>query len=577
MISINYDQIFNTWIKPELDKRKKQGLIEKNFRFTKCLITFPKDSDPVVKFNKEATFIVLMGVFLKEDKKKGDPVLLEEVTDIADVELPNENGKRIAFIYLQFNGSYSEGALYDITFDFTPNHDLETIEQEQSSEIARNSLVRLLRKELKENILRYTIQFKDLLIQNGFWIIPSLLPSPLNKIIVAIQKENLFEAKELFINHCTDQFLENLITNWWELNEFKDRKDVIEEAFFSHKNNKYITAISTLLPHLEGIITEFGNSVSTDMPWRQESKTKKVRDILSSISLSTYEFQSVLYFTFSFLIDGPMLETFNDWTQKVKSEFPNRHAVGHGKYIKELYTKENSIKVFLLLDTIFWIIKEFRSVNVIEHQDITKQLHQINVLDSQGNIEEALNKVEELLIHQKFTMKYDFFRQAVYYKMVFYYELSKLDEALDLFEKYGINQMSETFLNPFNIKSLLLAKKGEFEDAHHIIDEVIQKTSDKVEKLDYTDSKAEIFQMEGKYPEAIEIYEEIIRSVKEDFDPKSFIYFIHMTHLRLGICYKEIGDKEKALIHLKEGKRMAEQRNLKKWTDKSEELLSEWV
>ena len=153
MISINYDQIFNTWIKPELDKRKKQGLIEKNFRFTKCLITFPKDSDPVVKFNKEATFIVLMGVFLKEDKKKGDPVLLEEVTDIADVELPNENGKRIAFIYLQFNGSYSEGALYDITFDFTPNHDLETIEQEQSSEIARNSLVRLLRKELKENIV----------------------------------------------------------------------------------------------------------------------------------------------------------------------------------------------------------------------------------------------------------------------------------------------------------------------------------------------------------------------------------------------------------------------------------------
>jgi len=40
--------------------------------------------------------------------------------------------------------------------------------------------------------------------------------------------------------------------------------------------------------------------------------------------------------------------------------------------------------------------------------------------------------------------------------------------------------------------------------------------------------------MEGKYQEAIDIYEEIIKKVKEDFEPNSFIYLIHMTHLRLG-------------------------------------------
>jgi len=575
MISINYDQIYNMWIKPELDKRKADGLIEKDFRFTKCLITFPKDSNPVVKFNQEAQFTVLMKVFLRESKNKGDPINIDEAEDIADVELPNENGEKIAFIYLQFNGSYSEGALYDTLFDFTPNDSLTATEKEQSAELTRKSLVKLIRKELREKIIRYIVQFKDILIQNGFWVIPALLPSPLNKIIVAIQKNNVSEAKELFLNHCSNEFLEELINNWWELKEFSDRREVIEESFFCHNSERYIAAISTLLPHLEGIITEFGHTFSTKMPFRQESKTKKVRDLLSEISLSTYEFQSVLYFTFSFLIDGPMLETFDDWFQKINVDFPNRHVVGHGKYIKELYTKENSIKVFLLLDTIYWIIEEFRNVNVIEHQEITKKLHKINILDSEGKIKEALNEVEELLNYPKFTMKYDFFRQAIYYKMVFYYELEQLNEALELFEKYGIDELSEIFLNPFNIKSLLLAKKGDFEEAHRMIDEVIEKTQDNLAKLDYMDSKGEIFQMEGNYQEAIKIYEDILNKVKEDIEPNVFVYFNHITHLKLGICYKEEGYVEKGLNHIREGKRIAEQRNLKKWIKKAEELLSE--
>lgn len=83
-------------------------------------------------------------------------------------------------------------------------------------------------------------------------------------------------------------------------------------------------------------------------------------------------------------------------------------------------------------------------------------------------------------------------------------------EGLELFEKYNINELSETLINPFNIKGLLLAKKGEFEEAHRIIDEIIKKTQDTLAKLDYTDSKAEIFQMEGNYQEAIKIYEDVL-------------------------------------------------------------------
>jgi len=164
LISINYGQIFNTWIKPELDERKKQGLIKKDFGFTKCLITFPQKSKPVVKFNLEIDITFKIEGVVKEDKEKGDPISIDEVNDIVDVVFSNKEGERIAFIYLQFNGNYSEGALFDVIFDFTPNHSLSDSDQEQSSEIARKSFVKLLRKELRGKIIKYIVQFKDLLI-----------------------------------------------------------------------------------------------------------------------------------------------------------------------------------------------------------------------------------------------------------------------------------------------------------------------------------------------------------------------------------------------------------------------------
>ena len=72
MMVLNFDQIHNNWIKPEIDKRKAEGLIDKDFRFTRCLITFPKSSNPIVKFNEECGFAAMMKLDLKKEKNKGE-------------------------------------------------------------------------------------------------------------------------------------------------------------------------------------------------------------------------------------------------------------------------------------------------------------------------------------------------------------------------------------------------------------------------------------------------------------------------------------------------------------------------
>ena len=54
----------------------------------------------------------------------------------------------------------------------------------------------------------------------------------------------------------------------------------------------------------------------------------------------------------TFLLNGPMHQTFEDWFETLSGEFPNRHAVGHGKFEKAYFTEEMSLKLFLLLDTL---------------------------------------------------------------------------------------------------------------------------------------------------------------------------------------------------------------------------------
>jgi hypothetical protein len=51
-----------------------------------------------------------------------------------------------------------------------------------------------------------------------------------------------------------------------------------------------------------------------------------------------------------------VLSSFTDWSMKIDDTFANRHVVEHGKYEDSVFTQENSIKLFLLLDTIYTLM-----------------------------------------------------------------------------------------------------------------------------------------------------------------------------------------------------------------------------
>jgi hypothetical protein len=140
---------------------------------------------------------------------------------------------------------------------------------------------------------------------------------------------------------------------------FAERKSLLVEAIDAHKSGKYRLAIHTLLPQIEGIMTDwiYLNGDKKVHAFRQESKTKEFFDSVIQ-KMDDKSLAIIIQSTAKFILKGPVLESFEVWESKIKNTFANRHVVGHGKFDDTLFSEENSIKLILLLDTLCYILRE---------------------------------------------------------------------------------------------------------------------------------------------------------------------------------------------------------------------------
>jgi hypothetical protein len=349
-----FDQIDKFWVLPEINKRKQNNKLPEDFKIYQCLIKLPKDTIPIVEFNDEIKWVAKVKFDSELPIKKGDPIYLHNIKKIEAVESPEINNIRVAFVYFYFTGQS-----YNIIFDFSPNTPESMISKDKKEEwLFGEEIAKSLQAIITEKTIHIHDNIQDQLRKIGLWAVPSLLPFPLSKISKELSENNILLAKTTLINHCNSEFINSIINKWWYVEEFLNRKKLIIDAFDAHKNNKYSLCIHALLPQIEGIITDYiyNKHEEKEIPWRQESKIKKFKDSILQVPSTSYTFQRIIETSIDFILNGPVLSTFNNWKQEIDKIFPNRHAIEHGKYDEDLYTKENSIKLFLLLDTIYFVI-----------------------------------------------------------------------------------------------------------------------------------------------------------------------------------------------------------------------------
>lgn len=340
----------NSLIESEFKRRKDAGVLSsESIELSRILMRFPPNGPTIVEFNNEITLEgEVRTVPGASFNKIGQPVTIQDIRKIIKVYPPMVDGKIVHFIYIHYLGSG-----YLIISSFKPVKSAQS--GTDANFTAYDALTAIQQSTLQEEIIR-SADLQEL-GRIGLWQVPSLIPYPMNKIIEQLRIHDDEGARRTLISNCSHDFIRKLSNKWWDIEAFKKRAELIEDAVSSHESGKYRLSIHALVPHIEGIISDYVYSKLGDsIPFRQESKTKKFQDLLLNKELSLYTFNAVVQSASDFILSGPVLKTFGNWSMKMDNLFPNRHVVEHGRYDDSIFTEENSIKLFLLLDTIHYAI-----------------------------------------------------------------------------------------------------------------------------------------------------------------------------------------------------------------------------
>lgn len=341
--------IHDQFIQPEIERRREVGALSDDFRIRECLIRLLKGQAPIVDFNNEVKWRaepkLAPGLDLQQFEF-GRVVHLHEVVAFNRVYPPEVDQRRVAFIFLFWTGTE-----YAAVFDFSPN--LPDFDPDSEFDLGQ-----VIADHLNNKIVEITVSLsksnQKQLQQIGLWPVTSLLPYPISLIIERIGSGRLEEARQILIDHCNIRFINELVETWQPIQAFERRIALFREAAAVHANRQHYAAIYTLIPQIEGVISDWLLSVlgPNEMPHRAESKIRQFQVLIKNTPQFSVAYREALEAVCQFLLQGPPLQSFKQWLDEIDPSFPGRHSVLHGRYEDQVFTEENSIKLFLMLDTL---------------------------------------------------------------------------------------------------------------------------------------------------------------------------------------------------------------------------------
>jgi hypothetical protein len=298
----------NIFILPELDKRIREGTVSNSYFPTEILIKVIRNEPPVVEFDSEIKKNAT-SISAKNFDALDEEVQLSDIQGMLTVNLEDMSNVIQYFYLKKIFGKYHIIANLDTSSSINSHPGLKNEEL----------LGALHHLSFKEKIVMWHNRHSQELQLIGLWGAPALIPYPLNKILDFVSTDKTQEARTMLLNHCNQEFIENLCYRWWTVEVFKKRQGLFVDAIDAHKRGKYGLAIHALLPQIEGIMTDwiYENPDGNLPRYRQESKTLDFFSILRKKLNDAFQL-NILDSTAEFILKGPVLESFKNWGGNMK-------------------------------------------------------------------------------------------------------------------------------------------------------------------------------------------------------------------------------------------------------------------
>lgn len=347
-----WNQFFAGIIQPELERRSSHNPVDFS-DVSRLMILFPNEGVPIVELNDEVRIVYAVEETEGVPRQRGERLTAFETKQIKEILPPTIEDRRVAYFYAW---RVPEQILF--TFDFSPNWpDFDTATQKLTAQLHRHLTFKFL-----ERILEAILHAEENLQKIGMSVGLTLLPYPINTMVRLIDAEMTSVAMLVLKDHCDPAFITSLVDKWFSLGCFLDRKPLFVETLQAFEMGQHHLVINALIGQVEGVITDWLYDVLEDQEETNFESPKQKFNRFKRIMYSIVPFErveSLLVRSACDFLTSPeaILRRFRWDDPNLNTRSLSRHAIQHGKYVREDYTQENSIKLYLLLDNIHWCIE----------------------------------------------------------------------------------------------------------------------------------------------------------------------------------------------------------------------------
>jgi len=242
----------------------------------------------------------------------------------------------------------------------------QTARQQKAAQHAIASLGESVRRSLEE--ARVASQTAGTpLTQAGFWIPPSAPLRLLHSLRTLIDegRDTPESIRQIMVDYYEADhfnFLRDMVRDWKRNPYFADRMHIINDALEAHIEGRYTLSIPTLLPLVEGILTDIVGRRATRADGGIRGWAGDALERLYSDSLREAYRDAVITYVTGITVYGSVdsayftPQRFPEWLELnglTGDQVLQRHAILHGVQI-DYASRENSLRAFFLLDVLSW-------------------------------------------------------------------------------------------------------------------------------------------------------------------------------------------------------------------------------
>lgn len=357
-----FRQIYRVWIAPEIAKRVEEGraAAEALPEVSQALIVFPPKSAPErhrVLLNQEvrprATVRPAYPEVLGEAAVgRESQMSVRDMFDLRELVFDGVDMQLDGFAWLR---AEAEGwALY---FNFLPSSGVVSSMQEthrqQVMRGVQDAIAQELLRSFMRNVFTDDLTVRSNMATDGWCPTPMLLPDHWKRMCTAYQKGDAEGAAAVAIAAIGARELDTMLATWITEEPFASDRRFLELGLRHYKAEDYISAVSVLLPRIEGL----ANKVRTKRGLGARNSIAQVfakLDELASADLRDGYLATRIREEFSGLITSFLMAHFLPSAPDADAA-RGRHAHAHGATGDPQYDQAYALKIILALDALYFI------------------------------------------------------------------------------------------------------------------------------------------------------------------------------------------------------------------------------